>query len=120
MPWRICDRCLQAQTKGSAISCGTPHHQPGAAAIRDFLVWVIEAAMLEGPDSLGRAGLALAYRQDLRFRPDRITGKDRTWEFGVLHAEISDCRAQGGVLHRQANDQAEGEDRIHQRFAEFG
>src|SRR5258707_9929069 len=98
---RTCSRCLQAQTEGSAISCGTPHHQPGATAIRDFLVILIEAAMLERDDALGRARLALAHRQNFRLGPYRITGKDRAWKFGVLHAEISDRRAERGVLHRQ-------------------
>src|SRR4030081_2511595 len=110
MPSRICARCLQAQTEGSAISCGTPHHQAYAAAIRDFFIVLIEAAMLEGHDPLGRAGLALANGQDLRFRPYRITGEDRAWKFGVFHAEIYDRRAQGGVLHRQADAQPERED----------
>src|SRR5712664_12534 len=74
---RIYARCPPAQTEGSAISCGTPHHQSGAAAIGDFLVLLIEAPMFERDYSLGRTGLAFAHSQNLRLRPQGITGKDR-------------------------------------------
>src|SRR3954470_22961404 len=99
MLWRICVRCLPVRTAGNVISCGVPHHQSGATAIGDFLVVLIEAAMLEGHDTLGRAGLALAHGQNFRLRPYGITGKDRAWKFGVFHAEISDRRPERGVLY---------------------
>src|SRR5260370_14585476 len=93
-PSRTYARYRPGQTEGSAISCGTPHHQPGAAAVCDFLIALIETSMFERHYSLGRTGLALAHSQNLRLRPQGITGKDRAPKPGLFHAEIADCRSQ--------------------------
>src|SRR5882762_7499751 len=98
--------CRLAQTEASAISCGTPHHQPGAAAVCDFLIALIETSMFERHYSLGRTGLALAHSQNFRLRPQGITRKDRARKLGFFHTEIADCRSQGGILHGKTDDQA--------------
>src|ERR1700687_2920297 len=118
-PSRTYARCRPGQTEGSAISCGTPHHQPGAAAVCDFLIALIETTMFERDYSLSRAGLALAHSQNFRLRPQGITCKDRARKSGFLHTEVADGGSQGGVLHGKTDNQTKGENRIHQRFAEF-
>src|ERR1700681_3242028 len=108
-PSRTYARCRPGQTEGSAISCGTPHHQAGAAAICDFLIALIETTMFERDYSLSRPRLAFAHSQNFRLRPKGITGKDRTWKLGFFHTEIADRRSQGGVLHGKTDDQTKRE-----------
>src|SRR5207245_5498203 len=77
-------------------------------------------SMFESYYALRRTLRALPDRDDLGLGAQRVTGKHRLREPRVLHAEIADGGPQRRVLHRQADDKTEREDRIYQRLSELG
>ena len=65
----------------------------------------------------GFAGANVLYRGAA---VDRVAVKNRMREAHVAHAQVGDCCAKGGVLHRQADHQAERENAVDQGAAELG
>src|SRR5271168_968701 len=106
--------------EGCAPSGRLPQHQRDPPAGRDDFVALVEAAMLEYDDALGRAGLALAQSEDPGFRPDRVAREHRLGKGHLLEAEIADRRSQRRILHGEADDEPQREDGIDQRTAELG
>ena len=63
---------------------------------------------------------AIAQRDHRRLRADRVAGEHRLRKGDLFPAEIADRRAERRVLHREADDEPEGEDRIDERLPELG
>ena len=85
----------------------------------DQFIILIIGAVDKGDDALGRAGFTGARISDFCGDMDCITVKNRMGEFSVAHAEIADRGAERRITNRNSDHQAEGEDGVDQRLAEF-
>src|SRR5437870_3362954 len=75
--------------------------------------------MLERHDAPLRSRLRLAPVHHLGLRIDRVAMEDGLRKLQLLEAEVADGRAECRLAHRQAHDDAEREDAVHERLAEL-
>src|SRR6266404_2339681 len=95
-------------------------HQRLAGALGDGLAALVDGGVGEFDDAGVGPRLALAHAQDLGLYAKRIAVEDRLGKAHVGHAEIGDRGAERGVVHGDADHQAEREQAVDDALAELG
>ena len=102
-----------------AHQAGLLHHHRLPRAFGDEIAMLVVGAVLEFDDAAIRLRFRFAHRDDRGLDADGVAMEDRVRKHRLLHAEIGDRRADGDVVDRNADHQAEREQRIDQRLAPF-
>src|SRR5690348_7059578 len=95
-------------------------HHRGPDGDADRLVTLVEAAVLERHDAGARPRPGSPGLDDLGDHVDGVPGEHRRWEVDPGEAEVGDRGPEGQLMDRQADDQAQREQAVHQRFPELG
>src|SRR6476469_7761726 len=107
-----------SQLRGSAI--GLLQEQRRARAFAHQLVALVEASVRPGDDARIGTRLAFTNSDAFRFAAKGVASEDGIREFEGVVAEVRDECSERRVGDADADHQAEGENRIDQRLAEFG
>src|SRR4051812_37242957 len=92
-----------------SLVLGPLAHQRLALAFGDDLAALVGGGVVEFDDAGVGPRLALAHAQHGSAHLERVAVEHRLGELHVGHAEIGDCRADRGVVDRDADHQSEGE-----------
>jgi sulfur carrier protein ThiS len=95
-------------------------HQRIAPGAAHELVALVEPAVLERDDAGVGSRLRFARGDHLCLRVDRVAAEHGGGEGDLLEPEVRNGRAVGGLEHRHADEQREGEHAVHEGLAELG